>query len=254
MSHLPLESQQRKVWIVLPAYNEERDLPRLLERIDEAMDVAGHSFELLIVDDGSTDETYDIAEIWSNKLPIQVKRHATNSGLGATLRDGLEWACQLAQANDVIITLDADNSHTPELIVRLVRMIREGHDVVIASRFARESRVRGVPFHRRFLSNVARWLFKLIFPIRGVRDYTSGYRAYRAGLLQQVTSDDPTFFDQDGFQVMVDVLLKLRRNPDLIFGEAPLILRYDLKEGASKMDVLGTTTATLRLMVRRRFE
>jgi dolichol-phosphate mannosyltransferase len=68
-----------------------------------------------------------------------------------------------------------------------------------------------------------------------------------------VTAADPRFFDQDGFQVMVDILLKLRRNRDLIFGEVPLILRYDLKEGSSKMDVGGTIVATLGLMGRRRF-
>jgi dolichol-phosphate mannosyltransferase len=135
----------------------------------------------------------------------------------------------------------------------MVRLIREGHDVVIASRFTRGSRVRGVPFNRRVLSRLAGILIKLMFPIRGVRDYTSGYRAYRAGVLQQVTSQDPGFFDQDGFQVMVDVLLKLRRDPDLIFGEAPMILRYDLKEGESKMDVVATVSGTMRLLIRRRF-
>jgi dolichol-phosphate mannosyltransferase len=243
-----------KVWIVLPAFNEEADLPHLLERIDEAMENANLRFEILVVDDGSTDKTHEVAALWGNKLPLQVRRHQENLGLGATLRDGLEWACGVAQPGDVIITLDADNSHTPELIVRMVRMIREGHDVVVASRFASGSRVRGVPFHRRVLSRVAGLLFRLIFPIRGIKDYTSGYRAYRAGLLQDVTGQDPNFFDQDGFQVMVDVLLKLRRNSELIFGEAPLILRYDLKEGASKMDVVETATSTLRLMVKRRFE
>jgi dolichol-phosphate mannosyltransferase len=165
----------------------------------------------------------------------------------------VQWACRLAQPNDVVVTLDSDNTHTPELILRMVRMVREGHDVVIASRFVRGSRVRGVPLSRRILSRVAAVMFKVAFPIPGVRDYTCGYRAYRAGLLQEVTAADPRFFDQDGFQVMVDILLKLRRNRDLIFGEVPLILRYDLKEGSSKMDVGGTIVSTLGLMWRRRF-
>jgi dolichol-phosphate mannosyltransferase len=248
------DSARKKVLIVLPAYNEEHDLPRLLQRIDEATEDSGLDFEVLLVNDGSTDRTREVAELWSEKLPLLVRSHPVNLGLGRTLADGLEWACQAANPADVIITLDADNSHTPELMTRMVRLIREGHDVVIASRFRAGSRVRGVPIHRRILSRAAGILFKLLFPIQGVRDYTSGYRAYRAEVLQRVTANDPTFFDQDGFQVMVDLLLKLRRNPDLIFGEAPLILRYDLKEGASKMDVMGTAGATLRLIIRRRFE
>jgi dolichol-phosphate mannosyltransferase len=166
----------------------------------------------------------------------------------------LEWACELADGSDFIVTLDADNSHTPELILRMIRLVREGHDVVIASRFRPGSRIRGLPLNRRLLSRVAGLLFKVLFPIPGVRDYTSGYRAYRAHILQKVTRDDPDFFDQEGFQVMVDILLKLRRDADLVFGEAPLILRYDHKQGASKMDVWGTTLGTLRLIVRRRLE
>ena len=130
---------------------------------------------------GSTDATAEVAEIWSNKLPLQVKTHDQNQGLGATLRDGVQWACDLAQPNDVIVTLDSDNTHTPELILRIIRMVREGHDVVVASRFVKGSRVRGVPFNRRVLSRIAGTLFKVIFPIPGIRDYTCGYRAYRAG-------------------------------------------------------------------------
>ena len=142
---------------------------------------------------------------------------------------------------------------TPELIRAWSGRCPEGHDVVVASRFVKGSRVRGVPFGRRVLSRVAGTLFKVVFPIPGIRDYTCGYRAYRGGLLQDVIEKDPGFFDQDGFQVMVDILLKLRRDRDLIFGEVPLILRYDFKEGSSKMDVGGTIRGTLALMWRRRF-
>ena len=93
-----------------------------------------------------------------------------------------------------------------------------------------------------------------MFPIKGVRDYTCGYRAYDVGMLQKVViGSESAFFNQDGFQVMVDILLKLRRDPDVIFGEVPLILRYDHKEGASKMDVGQTTKMTLALVLRHRF-
>lgn len=250
----PRPASRRTTWLVLPAFNEEKDLGHLLERIADAMEEVPLPFELIVVDDGSTDGTLDVVDRWSEEVPIRAIKHEVNQGLGATIRDGLKAACAVAHARDVIVTLDADNSHTPELILRMVRLVREGNDVVIASRFRPGSRVRGVPFHRRVLSRAAGVLFKLVFPIRGVRDYTCGYRAYRADLLQRVTDDNPDFFDQEGFQVMVDILLKLRRNKDLVFGEVPLILRYDLKEGASKMDIGATMTGTLKLMFRRRFE
>lgn len=245
--------KSRRVVVALPAFNEELNLPDLLGRLDVALTEVSLSYQILVVDDGSTDNTFGVAEEWSEKIPLSVRRHDVNRGLGATLRDGLEWARDVAAPNDVIVTMDADNTHTPELIVTMVRMIREGHDVVIASRYQPGSRVRGLPLSRRVLSRLASWVFRAVFPIEGVKDYTSGYRAYKAGVLQETLQSDPTFFDQEGFQAMVDVLLKLRRDPNLIFGEAPMILRYDMKEGDSKMDVGATIANTLRLLIMRRF-
>jgi dolichol-phosphate mannosyltransferase len=238
---------------VLPAFNEEASLPGLLDRIEDAMADARLTYEVLVVDDGSSDATAEIARARSTSMPITVLVHDVNQGLGASIRDGLMAACETAGPKDILVTLDADNTHTPELILRMVRMVREGHDVVIASRYRPGSRVRGVPFARNVLSLAARFLLGLLFPIKGVRDYTSGYRAYRAAVLQDVIARQGTgFFQQGGFQVMVDILLQLRRNHDLIFGEVPMILRYDLKEGASKMDVGRTVRDTLRLVIQRR--
>ena len=128
----------------------------------------------------------------------------------------------------------------------------EGHDVVIASRYREGSRAVGVPLLRRVMSTGASWLFRTVFPIHGVRDYTCGYRAYRAQVLKDaIARYGDQFFDQDGFQCMVDILLKLSRM-HLIFGEVPFILRYDYKEGSSKMNVGKTVRDTLGLMWKRR--
>ena len=242
-----------KVWLVLPALNEAHSLPPLLDRIEEAMFEVGLEYRLVFVDDGSTDETPKIMQAAAERQEATIVTHETNLGLGAAIRDGLLEAARQAEPRDIIVTLDADNTHTPDLIYRMVRLVREGHDVVIASRYRPGSRIRGVPLLRRFLSRAASIILRAVFPTPGVRDYTSGYRAYRAEVMQQVVrTTGPSFFDQDGFQVMIDILLKLRRNRDLIFGEVPLVLRYDLKAGASKMDVAATIVNTLKLVGRRR--
>ncbi len=248
----PLRRHQH-IWVVLPAFNEEKSLPLLLAAIDESMFEAGLTYRVVVVDDGSSDRTYEIAQEAAKALPVEVERHKVNQGLGMTIRDGLVKAAELAEPKDLIVTMDADNSHSPELILRMVRLAREGHDVVVASRYQPGSRVRGVPFVRRLLSYWGGWLFRLLFPIPGIKDYTCGYRAYKAAVLQGVLArHGKEFFDQEGFQAMVDILLKLRREPDLIFGEVPLVLRYDLKEGASKMRVWRTIRNTLALLARRR--
>ncbi|HEY5891126.1 MAG TPA: glycosyltransferase family 2 protein [Acidimicrobiia bacterium] len=99
----------RKVVVALPAFNEEPNLPDLLARIDLALSEVQLSYRILLVEDGSTERTAVVAEEWSQKIPIEVRRHETNLGLGATLRDGLEWARDVASPQDVIVTMDSDN-------------------------------------------------------------------------------------------------------------------------------------------------
>jgi dolichol-phosphate mannosyltransferase len=242
-----------KVYVVLPAFNEEARIGTLLDRVDEAMFEAELDYEIIVVDDGSGDATEDIVRDRATRLPISLIRHPHNLGLGATIRDGLLEAMQRAAGGDVIVTMDADDTHTPWLILRMVRMLREGYDVVIASRYLRGSRSVGVSPTRRVLSYGGSLLFRLVLPIGGVRDYTCGFRAYRAGVLQQAVAHyGKAFFDQDGFQVMVDILLKLRRM-HLIFGEVPFILRYDYKQGETRMNIPVTIRKTLALLVRERF-
>jgi dolichol-phosphate mannosyltransferase len=131
-------------------------------------------------------------------------------------------------------------------------MIREGHDVVIASRYQPQSQTYGVPWVRRLTSYAGSLLIRCLFPTRGVRDFTCGYRTYRADVLRfAMRQYGDHFVDQDGFECMVDILLKLRRLR-VIFGEVPIILRYDLKQSGSKMRLLKTARSTLMLLLQRR--
>jgi dolichol-phosphate mannosyltransferase len=240
------------VIVVLPAYNEEENMGDLLKRIDQAMADENQPYRIIVVDDGSKDRTVEIAREHAGSIPILVHQHTVNQGLGGTIRDGLHLAVQNAGDRDIIVAMDADNTHTPGLIRSMTRLVLEGNDVVIASRYQRGAYIRGVPFHRQVLSLGARVLFQIVFPIHGVRDYTCGYRAYRASVLREAFDRfGEEFISEDGFQCMVDILLKLR-SMDVIFRECPLILRYDFKGGASKMKVMQTTWRTLRLLVQRR--
>jgi dolichol-phosphate mannosyltransferase len=139
-------------------------------------------------------------------------------------------------------------------VLRMVGLIREGHDVVIASRYVQGARVLGVPLHRRVLSGGASLLLRVFFPITHVRDYTCGYRAYRAGCLKDAFERySDALIEQKGFSCMVDVLLKLRAM-GLIMTEVPLLLRYDRKHGMSKMRAASTVFETLGLVWRNLFD
>lgn len=241
------------VTIILPAYNEEQALPLLLEQVRESMEEAGLEYRVIVVNDGSADDTAGAVEKQALRMPVTRIDHAVNRGLGEAVRTGLQHALADSGERDILVTMDSDNTHTPGLIAGMVRGIREGNDVVIASRFRPGARVMGVPLYRRVLSRAASLVFRSVYPTRGVRDFTSGYRAYRAPLLKRAfdTYGDE-FVAESGFACMVDILLKLRAL-DAIMTELPLILRYDFKYGISKMMVVRTIGETLQLVVSRRF-
>ena len=248
-----LRFRPAKVLVTLPAYNEEESLPELLERIGEAFADSDLPYEVVIVNDGSKDATAKIVEQFSLQMPIHLVNHVVNQGLGTTIRDGLREAAERADERDIIVTMDADNTHPPGLIPRMVQMIHEGCDVVIASRFENGGTVTGVPFNRHLLSFGARVLFTVMFPTKGVRDYTSGYRAYRVSVIRDAFEKyGDGFVGEKGFSCMADILLKLRKQ-NCVFGEAPLRLRYDLKGGESKMQVFKTIWLTIKLLFRQRF-
>jgi dolichol-phosphate mannosyltransferase len=187
-------------------------------------------------------------------MPVDVLRHQANQGLGRAIRSGLTEAARLAAADDVIVTMDADDSHPPELIGKMLETVDQGFDVVIASRFRRGSCSVGVPMLRRVMSIGASVLFRILFPTRGVRDFTCGYRAYRASELQRaLRTYGDRLFEFEGFQSTVDLLLKLRKL-GASFSEVPVVLRYDLKQGASKMRVIQTAMRTLRVAIGHRWE
>ncbi len=236
--------------VVLPAYNEEKALPALLNRLEQSFEEAGLKGEVLVVNDGSTDATAQVVRDYATFLPVRLLDLQPNRGLAGAIKAGLFATVSECNPGDIILTMDADNTHTPGLILRMVQMIREGNDIVIASRYQSGSRILGVSTFRKFLSYGASVLFRLIARMPGVRDYTCGYRAYRAELLQvAVDRWHDEFIQQTGFSCMVEILLKLKAL-DPIVNEVPLILRYDLKPSASQMNIWRTIKETLMLSLR----
>ena len=240
------------VIIALPAYNEEETLPALLEQIREAMEENEIEYSVVVVNDGSSDGTGAVIDQMCARMPVKRIDHPENRGLGDAIRTGLMAALEGASARDIIVTMDSDNTHTPGLIARMVRLILEGNDVVIASRFRQGARTIGVPLYRRALSFFGGILFRVSFPTPNVRDFTCSFRAYRVGILRRAFQEyGAQFVAETGFSCMVDILLKLRRL-DAIMCEVPLVLRYDRKYGVSKMMVVRTIRDTLKLLATRR--
>ncbi len=246
----------KTMWLALPAFNEERSLPALLERcvpVAHALAAEGRGFRVLVVDDGSTDRTIEAANVFQGRLGLEVVKHVVNQGLGAALRTCLTQGLARAGEGDVIATMDADNTHDPSLLPAMWRQLESpGADIVIASRYVKGGEEVGLSVLRKVLSRGASFLLTAVTPVEGARDYTCGFRVYRAATLHRAAAAwGDRLVEESGFTCMAEVLLKLGRGGARIC-EWPLVLRYDLKEGASKMKILRTILRYFMMALRLR--
>lgn len=240
------------VFILLPAYNEAESIPALLPRIREAMSAGGFSYRVVLVDDGSRDETTARAERFAGDMPIDILRHSINRGLGETIRDGIEYCVREGGEGDIIVRMDCDDSQDPLYIGAMVEKIHGGCDVVVTSRYQPGGGQSGVEGYRKLLSWGAGLYMKLMFPIRGLRDYSCGYRAYRwETLARAIEVFGNRFIERKdlGFSCTLEKVVKL----DLLgvrFGEVAHFLHYDRKKSASKMASMPTTWGYLLLAMK----
>jgi dolichol-phosphate mannosyltransferase len=237
--------------ILLPAYNEEVSLPVLVPKITQGLDEQKVDYRIIVCDDGSRDRTSEILTEYAKTMKLEAITHKINRGLGETSRDLFERACEICNPDDVIIRMDCDDTHEPQFIERMVAKLDEGYDVVIASRFQPGGGQKGVNGYRAFISWMANLFMKCFFPIKGVREYSCGYRAYRVSIIQKCLKLYGNNFIQLkglGFTCTLEKLVKLSI-VKARFAEVPFMLRYDQKQSSSKMvssvTTLGYLTMTL---------
>ncbi|NJF24592.1 glycosyltransferase family 2 protein [Thermococcus sp. Bubb.Bath] len=199
-----------RISVVIPAYNEEKRLPKVLQRIPAFVD------KVTVVDDGSSDGTYSSAFSFSEKDPrVEAFRLEKNCGKGCAMREGVKHA-----TGDVVVFMDADGQHLPEEIEKLVRPIVEGKaDLVIG---ARKVEVQGKRPLQRRLSNLIttrliRWKLGTY-----VYDTQSGFRAYRWEFLPEIESDR--------YEVETETLLKAAKMGARI-SEVPVSKVYGVETG-----------------------
>ena len=241
------------LWIGLPAYNEEASIAPLFARFLEVFPDRSAPYRIVLYNDGCRDGTVAAARAWADRLNVEIIGRDENLGLGAGVRALIGHAARHGRPDDRLAIMDCDDTHHPSQLAALSAALDGGCDVAIASRYRRGARIAGVAPHRRLLSLGAALLFKLLHPCRGVIDYTCGYRGYRVALLQRAQDRyGEGLVRERGFACMVEVLLKLARL-GARFREVPIDLRYDLKQGASKMDVGGNTVRLLRKLISWRF-
>jgi len=240
------------IYVLLPAYNEEDSLDGLLPKIKAVMKKNKYKYKVIVVDDGSQDKTYEKLTKYASLMPLEVIIHTYNRGLGETIRDAFERAADISQPDDIIIRMDCDDTHEPKYIPEMVKKIKQGNDVVIASRFLPGGGAEGLNSYRTFISRCANLVMKTAFPIKDLKEYSCGFRAYKASIIKDALKIfGNNFIDLKGlgFTCTLEKLIKLKMLKAKIV-EIPFILRYDQKRSPSKMLSSITTMGYLILIMK----
>lgn len=212
-----------RVLVVIPTYNERENVEPIVTRVREAVAAA----TVLVVDDASPDGTGDIADrLATADEHVHVLHRPGKEGLGTAYIAGFRWG--LERGFDTLVEMDADGSHQPEELPRLLRALG-GADLVLGARWIPGGRIKNWGKRREILSRGANTYSRIMLGIP-LHDATGGFRAYRAATLDKIGLDD---VQSQGYCFQIDLALRALR-AGLRVVEVPITF-VERTHGASKM-------------------
>ncbi|MEU3333088.1 polyprenol monophosphomannose synthase [Glutamicibacter creatinolyticus] len=189
-----------RVITIIPTYNELESLPLTVGRLRKAVPDA----DVLIADDNSPDGTGELADkMAAEDSQIHVMHRKGKEGLGAAYIAGFRWA--LERDYDVIVEMDADGSHMPEQLPRLLQASAEGADLVIGSRWVKGGEVVNWPLSRKIISRGGSFYSRTLLGLP-LKDITAGYRAFKRETLEAIDFDA---IESRGYGFQVDMTFRV---------------------------------------------
>jgi dolichol-phosphate mannosyltransferase len=215
----------QRTLVIIPTYNELENLPLIVGRVHQARP----GVHILIVDDGSPDGTGQLADelALADEDRVHVMHRTSKAGLGAAYLAGFAWG--LNRGYSVLVEMDADGSHAPEQLHRLLDAIDDGADLAIGSRYVAGGTVRNWPWRRLALSKTANTYSRVLLGVN-IHDITAGYRAYRREVLEKI---DLSAINSKGYCFQIDLTWRTINNGFVVV-EVPITFT-ERELGQSKM-------------------
>lgn len=232
------------LFVLIPVLNEEGNIVRLLDGLKNLSAELQSRFDVqvLLVDDGSQDHTSQLAKQTAAdaSLRLTVFRHETNQGPGKAFATGF---CHLATAlgdDDLVLTMEGDNTSRLELVKQMLVRLNEGYDFVFASPYMYGGKIVNTSAYRIFLSSVANLFIKELLGIHGILTVSSFFRLYRSTAFKRLQDVyGPGIVERRGFECMVEMTMKIM-NLQLTISEVPMILDTHARVGKSRMKIMKT--------------
>lgn len=235
------------IYVCIPAHNEERTIGVLLWKIRKVMREFGRDYEVLVLDDASTDETAKVLDRYRRVLPLRVLKEEHRAGYPSAVQRLLREALDRTSypKRDAAVLLQADFSESPDDIVPLLKALEGGADIV-----AGVVEQNGLPAPRavRVARRMAPWVLGRAYGGAPVSDPLSGFRAYRLIVLKKALAEfrGGPFLETDGWASNVELLGLVAPYARRI-AEAPLTLRYDVAARPSRLSAVRTLRGLLRV-------
>jgi glycosyltransferase involved in cell wall biosynthesis len=240
------------IYFCLPAYNEAATVGLSIYKIGEVMKQVNREYELIVLNDGSTDETLHVINSYSRILPLRIIDIEINQGFGPSLFNLLNEVTQLSifPERDIVVTIEADFSQSPSVVPSMVREVEGGADIVIASSFVKGSRMINTPILFKILNSMLYILMRNLYGITGVRDYISSFRTYRVSFLKRAMDHfGDGIVTLKGRSANTELLLNLNyMNPRIV--EVPLHFRYDIGKRGPRVRVHQLWWEYVRMIMR----
>lgn len=216
--------------IVIPTYNERENIINLLNALHEKLRDTGVGFKIIVVDDNSPDGTSKVVEEYMKEKPnVSLIVRESKKGLGSAIMDGFRALIKDDRVTH-IATMDADFSHRPEDLVRMLPKSREA-DLVQGSRYVRGGQIMGWGIHRRVVSRTANLIARLLFGW-DTRDYTSNFRIYSRRLIDEILAHK---LDDSYDWVVESIALAKMKGFKVV--EVPIVF-INRERGSSKLGIL----------------
>ena len=228
--------------IIIPAYNEGKNLIDLLKKIK----AENENWSIIIVDDSESFETDKLIKNYKEKKIYYIKRNL-KMGRGNAVRFGFEYSKK--NKFDYVVEMDADLSHNPaEIKTLLKKLMSKKYDLVIGSRYLKDSKIIGWPIKRRIFSKLSNFFARFLFGY-GLTDYTNGFRVYNASAINELIKYP---IENNGFMYLTETFIILKRKNFKISEQATVFINR--KKGSSSLklsEIIRSLVGIIKLKLKK---